>query len=172
MIYEREMSDQEQELQILDERCEYLRKTHNSLREGRRSLHTRMVAYLKSPQVARFSYENMLKQEETLTDLDTSIDDWMTRLEQTEARRAQIRQKLLEHVAAALTLDFSQRRPSQSVHSEQTPPRSPTEKADRSFSTERRDVESIKVYADLGVAALLADIQQEIGMMEACPGLA
>ena len=46
----------------------------------------------------------------------------------------------------------------------QTPPQSPT-KVDRSFSSERRLVESIKVYADSGVASLLASIEKDLGMM-------
>ena len=46
----------------------------------------------------------------------------------------------------------------------QTPPRSPT-KVDRSFSNERRLVESIKVYADSGVASLLASIEKDLGMV-------
>jgi len=46
----------------------------------------------------------MLKQEEALAELDASIDDWVTKLEQAENRRTRVRQKLLEHVAAAATL--------------------------------------------------------------------
>jgi hypothetical protein len=37
-------------------------------------------------------------------ELDHSIDDWVTKLEQAENRRTRVRQKLLEHVAAALTV--------------------------------------------------------------------
>ena len=93
-----------QELRSLDERCEYLRRTLNSLRMGRRGLHTRMVAYLKSPRMAKFSRESMLKQEEALGELDGSIDDWVAKLDRAESRRTRIRQKLLEHVAATLSL--------------------------------------------------------------------
>jgi hypothetical protein len=46
----------------------------------------------------------MLKQEEALAELDASIDDWVGKLEQAENRRTRVRQKLLEHVAAAATL--------------------------------------------------------------------
>lgn len=46
----------------------------------------------------------MLKQEEALAELDSSIDDWVTKLEQAENRRTRVRQKLLEHVAAAAIL--------------------------------------------------------------------
>ncbi|KAI9796591.1 MAG: hypothetical protein M1835_003581 [Candelina submexicana] len=151
------------ELRALDERCEYLRKTHNSLRAGRRSLHGRMIAYLKTPRVAVFTRESLLKQKEALAELDLSIDDWVSKLEKAENRRTRIRQKLLEHVAAASTLGIEQRKqwgPPQ----ERTPPRSPERGATR-FRTERTDVESIKIYADSDVYALLADVEQEIGEM-------
>ena len=92
------------ELRSLDERCEYLRRTYTSLRAGRRNLHGRICQYLRSPRVAKFSHDSMLKQEEALAELDTSIDDWVTKLEQAENRRTRVRQKLLEHVAAAATL--------------------------------------------------------------------
>jgi hypothetical protein len=46
----------------------------------------------------------MLKQEEALAELDASIDDWVAKLEQAENRRTRVRQKLLEHVAAAAML--------------------------------------------------------------------
>lgn len=46
----------------------------------------------------------MVKQEEALAELDASIDDWVNKLEHAENRRTRVRQKLLEHVAAAATL--------------------------------------------------------------------
>ncbi|KAJ4302271.1 hypothetical protein N0V88_002409 [Collariella sp. IMI 366227] len=92
------------ELRQLDERCEYLRRTYTSLRAGRRNLHTRICQYLRSPRTAKFSHEAMLKQEEALAELDTSIDEWVNKLEYAENRRTRVRQKLLEHVAAAITL--------------------------------------------------------------------
>lgn len=49
----------------------------------------------------------MLKQEEALAELDGSIDEWVNKLEQAENRRTRIRQKLLEHVAAAMALPVS-----------------------------------------------------------------
>lgn len=52
----------------------------------------------------KFSQESLLKQEEALAELDASIDDWVNKLEQAENRRTRVRQKLLEHVAAAVTL--------------------------------------------------------------------
>jgi Up-regulated During Septation len=91
----------------LDERTEYLRRTYTSLRAGRRNLHTRICQYLRSPRTAKFSHDSILKQEEALAELDASIDDWVTKLEQAENRRTRVRQKLLEHVAAAVTLSTS-----------------------------------------------------------------
>ncbi|KAM3511831.1 hypothetical protein MY11210_004522 [Beauveria gryllotalpidicola] len=92
------------ELRQLDDRTEYLRRTYSSLRAGRRNLHSRICQYLRSPRVAKFSHDSMLKQEEALAELDASIDDWVTKLEQAENRRTRVRQKLLEHVAAAAIL--------------------------------------------------------------------
>lgn len=82
---------------------------------------------------------SMLKQEEALAELDASIDDWVTKLEQAENRRTRVRQKLLEHVAAAATLPGSPLagageglqfamgiRPNNASDLISTPPRSPT----------------------------------------------
>ena len=149
-----------QELELLDERCEYLQSTHKSLRQGRKNLHTRMITYLRSPRMANFSRESILRQEEALSELDVSIDDWVTKLEAAEERRTIIRQKLLEHVAAALTLrtNVVARPP---YLDEATPPVSP-EKEEDFLSNARKDVQSIRIYADEGVTALLADIEKEI----------
>jgi len=46
----------------------------------------------------------MLKQEEALAELDVSIDNWISKYEQVENRRTRVRQKLLEHLCAAMTL--------------------------------------------------------------------
>ena len=152
-----------QELDLLDERCSYLQSTHRSLRQGRRNLHTRMITYLKSPRMAKFSRDSILKQEEALAELDVSIDDWVSKLEMAEERRTQIRQRLLEHVAAAMTLQIG-RQPTLTDIEQPTPPTSP-EDDDDYINTERRDVQSIKIYADEGVAALLAEIEKEIDFM-------
>ena len=160
VLQAKDVSMLSQELELLDERCEYLQSTHKSLRQGRRNLHTRMITYLKSPRMANFSRESMLKQEEALTELDISIDDWVAKLEAAEERRTIIRQKLLEHVAAALTLQSSAV-PRPTFFDEATPPVSP-EKEDDYLSSARKDVQSIRIYADEGVAALLAEIEKEI----------
>ncbi len=152
----------------------------------------------------------MLKQEEALSELDTSIDDWVSKLEQAENRRTRVRQKLLEHVAAALIMSPNPSPTSESAltlllggetmgkqhvtsqaptRDPNTPPRSPT----KSGSPERlervveevkvsspeaplrrggRDVESIRIYADSDISALMADVEDEIkrmGEQEALP---
>ncbi|KAK0377431.1 hypothetical protein CLIM01_05202 [Colletotrichum limetticola] len=210
------------ELRQLDERTEYLRRTYNSLRAGRRNLHSRICQYLRSPRTARFSTDSMLKQEEALAELDTSIDDWVNKLEQAENRRTRVRQKLLEHVAAAATLPTPAATaaseslqlamgirppPPVGVGNISTPPRSPTknsfsshtassspspqrvvaqvpstiveqpvieecpvasvDKHVSSFSHRRTGMESIRIYADSDVYALLADVENEITKMSA-----
>ncbi|KAL7915283.1 Up-regulated during septation domain-containing protein [Trichoderma velutinum] len=134
------------ELRRLDERAEYLRRTYNSLRNGRRNFHSRICQYLRSPmRGARLSAESMLRQEEALAELDASIDGWVIKLERTENRRTRVRQKLLEHIAAAAILSVrketpppQQQQPSSPVQQPSpvqirvvqdiaTPPRSPTQ---------------------------------------------
>ncbi|KAM3075153.1 hypothetical protein ACMFMG_007393 [Clarireedia jacksonii] len=178
------------ELRALDERCLYLRKTHRSLRAGRRSLHDRICTYLRSPRTAKFSHDSILKQEEALAELDNSIDDWVSKLDQAENRRTRVRQKLLEHVAAAA---FMQPSRSSGVT---TPPRSPIkgtsptrcevvdiredtmfeeeeieeeEEEEKEQISKRQAVESIRIYADSDVFALLADVEEEINRMSEPP---
>ncbi|KAH8820825.1 Up-regulated during septation-domain-containing protein [Xylogone sp. PMI_703] len=176
------------ELRALDDRCDYLRKTHRSLRAGRRNLHERICSYLRSPRTARFSHESLLKQEEALSELDNSIDDWVSKLERAENRRTRVRQKLLEHVAAALTLGSPSMSLSPQVSQVQqqdldraknnmsTPPRSPIKSHSpprlaspvEVASPEplvRQSLESIRIYADSDVYALLADVEEEINRM-------
>lgn len=209
------------ELRRLDERTDYLRRTYTSLRAGRRNLHSRICQYLRSPRVAKFSHDAMLKQEEALAELDASIDDWVTKLEQAENRRMRVRQKLLEHVAAASILPGTLPMSAISESLQQvmgiqsptgprelsTPPRSPSQacfgrrsgetspsphrvvaqvpvatleepvvgkdaenaaslsRADSILTLNRRDVESIRVYAGDDVYALLADVENEISKM-------
>lgn len=164
----------------------------------------------------------MLKQEEALAELDASIDDWVTKLEQAENRRTRVRQKLLEHVAAAATLPISPIpmvgvseslamamgiRPPNGAGNLSTPPRSPTKpvfivshsqssspspqrvvaqvpstiieqpvreeaatlglalgtKADDVASIRR--AETIHIFADNDVYALLADVENQITKM-------
>ncbi len=134
----------------------------------------------------------MLKQEEALSELDSSIDDWVYKLEQAENRRTRVRQKLLEHVAAALILtpqieergvEVKQHITSmEKVQNVYTPPRSPTkahspspERLERVVEevkvaspearSRRSDVHSIKIYADSDISALLKDVEEEINRM-------
>ncbi|KAI1171492.1 hypothetical protein F4777DRAFT_565215 [Nemania sp. FL0916] len=209
------------ELRQLDERTEYLRHTYTSLRAGRRNLQSRVCQYLRSPRVAKFSYEAMLKQEETLAELDASIDDWVTKLEHAENRRTRVRQKLLEHVAAAAAMSATHScgttteilqqamglRMQPNVADVSTPPRSPTKsstfldcsspspssspqrvvarvpsaiieeenedgKSHRSrLSSSTQSalarMESIRIYADSEVYALLEDVENEFTKLNA-----
>lgn len=152
-----------QELRALDERCDYLRKTYKSLRAGRQKLHGRMISYLRRGETVIFSRESLLKQEEALAELDISIDEFILKLEQAENRRLRLRQKLLEHVAAAIVLNPSAARADMA---QTTPPRSPT-KVENSPARagDRKTTESIKIYADGHVLNLFSDIEKAIGKM-------
>ncbi|KAF7954612.1 hypothetical protein EAE96_005731 [Botrytis aclada] len=179
------------ELRALDERCLYLRKTHRSLRAGRRNLHDRICTYLRSPRTAKFSHDAILKQEEALSELDSSIDDWVSKLDQAENRRTRVRQKLLEHVAAAVFMPvttLSVKKDNNSVNTI-TPPRSPIKgispvreshrtvdvmspqpqlseaELKEKKESRRKAVESICIYADSDIFALLADVEDEINRM-------
>lgn len=167
--------------------------------------------------MAKFSHDSMLKQEEALAELDASIDDWVCKLEQAENRRTRVRQKLLEHVAAAATLpNAATAIASESLQQAMgirppplisTPPRSPTkptfaqhtasnspspqrvvaqvpstileqplveeEAASEVLSAaiRRTGTESIRVYADSDVYALLADVENEITKMSSAAGM-
>ena len=112
--------------------------------------------------------DNIVKQEDALAELDISIDEWNIKLERAQDRRNAVRQKLLEHSAAVLMFKLPSLRRNETSDERrdtQTPPQSPT-KADGSFGVERRDVESIRVYADSGVASLLVSIEQDLEKME------
>lgn len=187
VLNSRDVDALSRELRALDERCLYLRKTHRSLRAGRRSLHERICTYLRSPRTAKFSHDSILKQEEALAELDNSIDDWVSKLDQAENRRTRVRQKLLEHVAAAVFMQ-----PSGSPD-DNTPPRSPIkgispvrsevmeikeetmfeeeeiEEEEEETISKRQAVESIRIYADSDVFALLADVEEEINRMSEPP---
>ncbi|KAL8737451.1 MAG: hypothetical protein Q9181_001667 [Wetmoreana brouardii] len=164
VLQAKDVASLSKELRQLTDRCEYLKRTYQSLQQGRKSLHARMISYLRSPHMTNFSRDSILKQEEALADIDDSIDDWIRKSEQAENRRTRIRQKLLEHVAAALTLRPNGTAGSLSIPEEHTPPESP-EHDDDFPGNPRRDIQSIKIYADAGVAALLAEIDEEIGFI-------
>ncbi|KAL7937014.1 Up-regulated during septation domain-containing protein [Trichoderma chlorosporum] len=169
------------ELRRLDERAEYLRRTYNSLRNGRRNFHSRICQYLRSPmRGARLSAESMLRQEEALAELDASIDGWVIKLERTENRRTRVRQKLLEHIAAATILSVGketpppQPRPSSPVqHSSAveirivrdiaTPPRSPV-KTTFSNRPESASPPPLRVVAQ--VPSMILELPAEEVVME------
>ena len=92
-------------------------------------------------------------------ELDQSIDEWLLKLGHAENRRTRVRQKLLEHMAAALVLKTLDVFPE-----EQTPPRSP-DKTDSPPIAKRQDVESIKIYAGVELHALFANIEKEMERM-------
>ena len=125
-----------------------------------------MILYLKTPQLTKFSREGILKQEEALAELDCSIDEWVSKLARAEDRRNRIQQKLLQHYAAASNLPSTPTaQPERATELTLTPPTSP-ENSEDVYSRQRRDVQSIKVYADFGVAALLSAIEQEIDLAD------
>ncbi|KAL6878827.1 Up-regulated during septation domain-containing protein [Trichoderma novae-zelandiae] len=118
------------ELRKLDERVEYLRRTYNSLRNGRRNFHSRICQYLRSPmRGSRLSADSMLRQEEALAELDASIDGWVIKLERAENRRTRVRQKLLEHIAAAAILNVGGETGSPLPSAAALPPSSPVQPA-------------------------------------------
>jgi hypothetical protein len=123
-----------------------------------------MLSYLRRGETVIFSRESLLKQEEALAELDISIDEFILKLEQAENRRLRLRQKLLEHVAAAIVLN-----PSAALAdmAQTTPPRSPTkvEHSPIQGPSDRQPTESIKIYADGHVLNLFSDIEKAIGQM-------
>jgi hypothetical protein len=122
-----------------------------------------MISYLRRGETVIFSRESLLKQEEALAELDVSIDEFILKLEQAENRRLRLRQKLLEHVAAAIVLNPNAARED---IVQTTPPRSPTKVASSPLARpDRQTTESIKIYADGHVLNLFSDIEKAIGKM-------
>lgn len=103
----REVDSLSRELRALDERCDYLRKKHHSLRSTRQAIHMRICSNLRSPRNQNFSRESFLRHEETLSEMDRNIDACVRKLEQADNRQIRVRQKLLEHLAAAAILDIN-----------------------------------------------------------------
>ncbi|KAK8165344.1 Up-regulated during septation-domain-containing protein, partial [Phyllosticta citrichinensis] len=161
----RDVNSLTKELHALDERCDYLRRTYKSLREGRQRLHARMLSYLRKSETVCFNRDSLLKQEEALVELDISIDDWIHKIEEAEGRRTRIREKLLEHVAAAVVMPSVAMSTDETCHT--TPPRSPfkADSPESPYHTNRKDVESIRIYADGEVLNLFADLENAVGNM-------
>lgn len=110
-----------------------------------------------------------------MVQLDKSIDEWITKLEQVDNRRTRVRQMLLEHIAASLILSATY--DTQGSSQEEIPaiPNDVDAEVD-ALDIEFNDVasvarESIKIYADYGVygdgdmADLLADIERQMETM-------
>ena len=106
-----------------------------------------MMSFLKRENGAIFTRDGLIRQEEALMELDLSLDDWISKIEQAENRRLRIRQKVLEHFCAAITLEpngveaqatampttsggvgHATRLQGLQRGQEQTPPRSPVDK--------------------------------------------
>ncbi|PCG94096.1 Hypothetical protein PENO1_080100 [Penicillium occitanis (nom. inval.)] len=170
-----EVKSLSKELRYLDARCDYLRTTSKALRAGRNQLHERVIAHLRSSRSASNSRENILGQEEALIQLDKSIDEWITKLEQVDNRRTRVRQMLLEHIAASLILSATY--DNQGAKQEDAPAiQNEVDVEVDALDIEFNDVasvarESIKIYADYGVygdgdmADLLADIERQMETM-------
>ncbi|KAI7968769.1 hypothetical protein EIK77_000844, partial [Talaromyces pinophilus] len=133
------------------------------------------VTHLRSSRSASNSRENILGQEEALIQLDKSIDEWITKLEQVDNRRTRVRQMLLEHIAASLILSATY--DNQGAKQEDAPAiQNEVDVEVDALDIEFNDVasvarESIKIYADYGVygdgdmADLLADIERQMETM-------
>ncbi|KAI9889467.1 MAG: hypothetical protein M1814_005250 [Vezdaea aestivalis] len=147
------------ELRDLEESCDHLRRTHNSLRASRRTLRSRMITYLKSPRVSAFKRKNILRREEALAELEVSIDDIVHKLEQAEARRTRIRQKLLQYASTSI----SQRKPSIiTIGGRHTPPQSPGSPHQRGLRKKMEPTDSAESSYDATIESLLSDIERMI----------
>lgn len=121
-----------------------------------------------------------------LAELDIAIDDWVSKLEQAEHRRWKIQQKLLEHVAATLTvvdstginaepstntraLQWSKVLKEKQTLQEPILTDESLRACDSSSShshSETENLQTVRVYADTGVAVLLSAIEDEILLMQ------
>lgn len=121
-----------------------------------------------------------------LAELDIAIDDWVSKLEQAEHRRWKIQQKLLEHVAATLTVvdatgtNAGPNTNTRALQRSKVPKEKQTlqepiltdeslQASDSSSShgpSETGKLQTVRVYADTGVAVLLSAIEDEILLMQ------
>ena len=170
-LRESQLEELNHELDLLNQNCEQLKQTILGLKDGRKNQQNKMRAFLHSPGNAMVSREHLIKQESALSGVESQIDDWTLKLEKAQDRRFSVQQKILEHTAAVLNVRLPVSEGGARLSEEQTPPRSPERLAmgsewESQLERERRDVESIRVYADSGVASLLRDIEQEIDLMD------
>ena len=133
-----------------------------------------MIAYIELAETSHISRESILRQEEALMQLDTRIDSWITRLKRTETRRTELRQQLMEHITAILTVESQDDGESvyETVVEKRPPPRYPPPSGPlpprpkdprRAQARERTESQATTVYDDPGVASLLNDIDHELG---------
>ncbi|KAL2886091.1 hypothetical protein HOO65_070553 [Ceratocystis lukuohia] len=94
------------ELRVLDERIEMLGAEYFNMRGTRRNLHGRVMTLLRAR--PRVSLDAISRQEEALCELDARIDEMTAQMATVENRRTRVRQKLLEHVAAAAMIPVMQ----------------------------------------------------------------
>jgi hypothetical protein len=143
-------------LNALEERCLFLHNTYERLQAGRQKLQERVISYLDDGQLL-FSRERLSKQQETLGEIGRSIDNCVAKLVEAENRKLLLRQKLLEHLAAAVSPTMA-RQPPQS-HSMVFEFPKPTRRATRRshpklieptkpLQVNRKGLESITIYAD------------------------
>jgi hypothetical protein len=134
------------------------------MQHQRRATHKETMVLLKSRDTK--SEDATLKAFEALMELDDTIYESGKKLERLHYHRLTVRQKLLEHIAATLTLDtaalMARDKPPERLI---TPPISPEGVV--SMLGDQHVVESIKVYAGSDVHALLLDIDKEIEAMAA-----
>ena len=134
------------------------------MQHKRRATHKETLVLLKSRDTK--SEDATLKKFEALMELDEMIYESGKKMERLHYHRLTVRQKLLEHIAATLTLDtaalIAKDKPAERLL---TPPISPEGVA--SMLGDHQIVESIKIYAGSDVHALLLDIDKEIEAMAA-----
>ena len=137
-------------------------------------MHSRMIAYVELAETSHISRESILRQEEALMQLDSRVDAWIARLKRTETRRTELRQKLMEHITAILTVESQDDGESiyENVAEKRAPPRYPPPSGPlpprpkdprRARGREKTESQATTVYDDPGVASLLNDIDHELG---------
>jgi hypothetical protein len=159
---------------LIDENCDQIRHTISGLREARKATYLSVRLYLEAPGAAVSMREHLSKQTNTLNDLDLQIDDWLSKLDESTSRKQSIQTKLWQHTTCILAMQNLAGEASR-ISEEHTPPRSPerntigrigsiAEAKEEAVEMEAvgREVESITIYADSGVASLLRSIEQEL----------
>lgn len=140
-------ADRSKELQHLDECRKRYRNTYRALRDSKKILHARFIAYLRSSHNINVSLGSILKHEEALAKVDQSIDEWLGKIEDVDTRRNIASQRLVEHTAAVLALGSSGiGADTLQASIEQTTSKS-NEQEETIQNENYEDTESIQVYA-------------------------